>query len=333
MSFKDYIKENLPWIRSIYRKRLAPINLIHNIVDKPVVVLLYHRVNYLNRDLFNINVTPDNFERHIRILKNHYNVITFNDLKRNDIKEPSVIITFDDGYYDNYKYAFPILKKYQVPATIFITSGGVDTDKEFWWDRLETVLFENKNLRESIELDILNQRHVFDVSDDKKRLHSFYTLHHMLFSLHPNERDMMLDRWYESYGLKVNPNNRTMTSSELIELYQSQLVTLGAHTIHHPALKQISREEQIHEIQSSKLFLENLLHTDIDIFAYPFGHKESFDQVTEQIVQDLGFTYSVSTKRAQLHSNTNLFSIPRFGTEDWSEDEFMRQMKLVWFEN
>lgn len=206
MSLKGYIKENLPWIRSIYRKRLAPINLIHNIYDKPVVVLLYHRVNHLNRDLFNINVTPDNFERHIRILKNHYNVITFNDLKRNDIKEPSVIITFDDGYYDNYKYAFPILKKYQVPATIFITSGGVDTGKEFWWDRLETVLFENKNLRESIELDILNQRHIFDVSDDKKRLHSFYTLHHMLFSLHPNERDMMLDRWYESYGLKVNPN-------------------------------------------------------------------------------------------------------------------------------
>ena len=45
MSLKGYIKENLPWIRSIYRKRLAPINLIHNIYDKPVVVLLYHRVN------------------------------------------------------------------------------------------------------------------------------------------------------------------------------------------------------------------------------------------------------------------------------------------------
>lgn len=55
--------------------------------------------------------------------------------------------------------------------------------------------------------------------------------------------------------------------------------------------------------------------------------------MTEQIVQDLGFTYSVSTKRAQLHSNTNPFSIPRFGIEDWSEDEFIRQMKLVWFEN
>ena len=77
MSFKDYIKEHLPWIRSIYRKRLSPINLIHNIFDKPVVVLLYHRVNYLNRDLFNINVTPDNFERHIQVLKNHYNVITY----------------------------------------------------------------------------------------------------------------------------------------------------------------------------------------------------------------------------------------------------------------
>ena len=92
----------------------------------------------------------------------------------------------------------------------------------------------------------------------------------MLFSLHPNERDMMLDRWYESYGLKINPNNRTMTSSELIELYQSQLVTLGAHTIHHPALKQISREEQIHEIQSSKLFLEKLVAHGYRYFCVSF---------------------------------------------------------------
>ena len=333
MSLKGYIKENLPWIRSIYRKRWAPINIIHNMIDKPVAVLLYHRINYLNRDLFNINVTPENFDSHIKVLKSQYNVITFDDLKHNNIKEPSVIITFDDGYYDNYKYAFPILKKYQVPATIFITSGGVDTDKEFWWDRLETVLFENKNLRELIELDILNQRHVFDVSDDTKRLHSFYTLHHMLFSLHPNERDMILDRWYEFYGLKVNPNNRTMTSPELVELYQSKLVTLGAHTIHHPALKLISEEEQLYEIKSSKLFLENLLDTDINLFAYPFGHKESFDQVAEHIVQNLGFIYSVSTNRAQFHSNTNPYSIPRFGIENWSEDKFKQQMKLVWFEN
>ena len=103
MDFKNYIKAKMPWTRSIYRKRKAPFNLIHNIIDKPVVILLYHRINNTNYDLFNINVTPDNFDKHIKHLKEQYNVISFEDLKYKSIKEPSVIITFDDGYFDNYK--------------------------------------------------------------------------------------------------------------------------------------------------------------------------------------------------------------------------------------
>ncbi len=58
-------------------------------------------------------------------------------------------------------------------------------------------------------------------------------------------------------------------------------------------------------------FFRELVTYGYRYFCVSFGHKESFDQVTEQIVRDLGFTYSVSTKRAQLHSNTNPFSIPR----------------------
>ena len=53
MDFKNYIKAKMPWTRSIYRKRKAPFNLIHNIIDKPVVILLYHRINNVNYDLIN----------------------------------------------------------------------------------------------------------------------------------------------------------------------------------------------------------------------------------------------------------------------------------------
>ena len=80
-------------------------------------------------------------------------------------------------------------------------------------------------------------------------------------------------------------------------------------------------------------FLENLLHTNIDIFAYPFGHKESFDQVTEQIVQDLGFTYSVSTKEHSFILILIHFLYLDSALKTGQKSEFIRQMKLVWFEN
>lgn len=333
MDFKNYIKAKMPWTRSIYRKRKAPFNLIHNIIDKPVVILLYHRINNTNYNLFNINVTPDNFDKHIKHLKEQYNVISFEDLKYKSIKEPSVIITFDDGYFDNYKNAFPILKKYNIPATIFVTTSGIDSIKEFWWDRLETIFFKNQKLFDSISFDIFNQTYLFDVSSKLVRQKSFYAAHKLLFNLKPDYRDQILNNFYDKYSLEPNIENRTMSSSELLEIYNSKLITIGAHTINHPALKLLSYNEQYNEIQSSKLFLEKLLGTNIDLFAYPFGHKHSFDKVTEEIVEALGFSFSVSTNRAQVHTNTNCFSLPRFGVENWSEMEFHKQMKLVWFEN
>lgn len=90
-----------------------------------VVILMYHSID--NNDFF-FNVFPSDFENQIRYLKeNNFNVITFDDLKecldKNQIQSKSIILTFDDGYRDNYLKAFPILKKYNLPATVFVSTG------------------------------------------------------------------------------------------------------------------------------------------------------------------------------------------------------------------
>lgn len=109
-------------------------------------IIMYHRVN--NIDINTMSVNVEMFSRQIEFLKKKYHVITLSQLL-NDILEDkrihpkSVAITFDDGYKDNYTNAFPILKQYGLPATFFITTSYIDTQKKFPWDEDNKVSFEN----------------------------------------------------------------------------------------------------------------------------------------------------------------------------------------------
>ncbi len=84
---------------------------------KGIPVFLYHQVNHLS------NITPELFEEHLKILKNKkMNTITMSEYMRKETPKNSVLLTFDDGYYDNYKEVFPLLKKYNMKATIFLNT-------------------------------------------------------------------------------------------------------------------------------------------------------------------------------------------------------------------
>src|SRR3989344_4458910 len=108
-----------------------------------VKILMYHRVDDKKIDILpyyaNLNVSIKNFEEQMRYLSKNYNVIPLNDIininKNKKIKN-SVIITFDDGYIDNYLYAYPILKKYNLPATIFLPTDFIENKKRYWLNKL-----------------------------------------------------------------------------------------------------------------------------------------------------------------------------------------------------
>lgn len=111
---------------------------ISNKFLKTGYILLYHRVDDLIQDPYLLSVGKKNFEEQIKFLKENYNVISLrkmvDDVKNKSVNKKSVVITFDDGYVDNYMNAFKILKKYNVPATIFVTVDKVDDLEPFYWD-------------------------------------------------------------------------------------------------------------------------------------------------------------------------------------------------------
>jgi peptidoglycan/xylan/chitin deacetylase (PgdA/CDA1 family) len=110
-----------------------------------VPILTYHDFGYAG-----IQVSPDNFARQMRFIKEKkYNVISLDELlegikEREKFTHNSVVITFDDGYQDNYTYAYPLLKKYGFPATIFLITNKIGVDRKFLnWDEIKEMQGSN----------------------------------------------------------------------------------------------------------------------------------------------------------------------------------------------
>src|SRR5581483_10083886 len=107
---------------------------------RTAAILTYHSIADVERDPFAITVAPADFEGHVRALARHFNVLTLGQLAegldRGELPERAVGVTFDDGYANNLDTALPILAAHGVPATLFVATGYIGTDREFWWDEV-----------------------------------------------------------------------------------------------------------------------------------------------------------------------------------------------------
>lgn len=105
-------------------------------------VLTFHRVN--DRDQNSLTVHPSVFEDLLTVLSREYHIISMTEVlavltEDNSFKPRTIAITFDDGYLDNYSIAAPILKQRKIPATFFVTSGYIGTERRFPWDTKNSV--------------------------------------------------------------------------------------------------------------------------------------------------------------------------------------------------
>ena len=138
------------WIRPLARRAEA-------------VILMYHRIGDPGCDPWRLAVRPEHFAEHLKVLMRNARPIGLRrlaqELGEGTLKPGAVAVTFDDGYANNLYEAKPLLERHEVPATVFVTSGMVGREREFWWDELEAILLAPRELPQALRLEIGGQIH------------------------------------------------------------------------------------------------------------------------------------------------------------------------------
>lgn len=141
-------------------------NYLYKVSSKTAPILLYHRVDEVKNDPIMLCVTPATFEEHLKFIKNNYQPLPLSELSRrivsNSLVGNEISITFDDGYQDNLKNALPLLEKYNIPATIFVTTGYLGRKASFKWD-MEYSEFDRAQFLSQDEINLLSQHPLIEI--------------------------------------------------------------------------------------------------------------------------------------------------------------------------
>ena len=300
-------------------------------VDTPVVILIYHRVAALTADPQLLAVSRENFRAHMQHLKSNFPVLRFED-NWSDVKEPAVVVTFDDGYADNAIAALPILEEMEIPATFFVSTGNLDTTREFWWDELDKILLGDIALPESFILrtDKGEQNWSTTTQEDRRKL--YQELHPLLLQLDGAGRENCIKQLSKWAGADETGREeyRTMSFDELQRLAESDWTTIGAHTVTHTPLSILSRKQQHYEIFISKGELENLTGREITTFSYPFGRKRDYSKDSVRICREAGFIKAAANFPGQAHRWTDPFQMPRQLVRNWEIETFAEKLQDFW---
>lgn len=295
---------------------------------KPVV-LIYHRISDLQLDPQLLCVTPDNFDVHLGELTRNYRVVPLyqmiEECKGGCCLPGTVSLTFDDGYLDNLTNALPLLEKHKVHATIFITSGMVGTNEEFWWDAVERIFLTASNL--PVEFSFAGRRWLLHTPEEK--LVCADEICSLLRDCSPEEMEQLLRELFNWSGVarEARSTHRILNHRQLKELAASPYIEIGAHSKHHVRLSRLPVHRQRIEIMTSKQQLEMVINKPVRLFSYPFGTSADFNPDTLQSVIDAGYHAAIANIQGEVSLPVDLYAIPRRLVRNWKREVFCEWMR------
>lgn len=335
MPGKIFVKKGLTRLFSASRLFAAVDR--HRLREK-AFVLMYHRVLrpydlsglYIQPGMY---VTAESFEKQMVFLKKRYRFLFLEDLigkiKKGDDIGGCCAITFDDGWRDNFLNAFPILKKYQIPATIFLATSFIGTNRLFWPEEVVSYLDGKSWLTEVLKDSppcVAKFRRQIEKSRSEGRETFLNQVIEVLKKYLPEEREAILES-FRKKGRAQDILPQMMTWEDAGAMGDSGLVAFGAHTVGHEILDQLCCVDARNEILRSREEIRRRLGGEASIFAYPNGN---FNETVKRILQEGDFVGAVTTKKGFLSRDTPLLEIPRIGIhEDISDTISMFQGRIL----
>jgi peptidoglycan/xylan/chitin deacetylase (PgdA/CDA1 family) len=287
-----------------YRDELTII-MYHGIIRSPLVVTDWCFVD------------EHSFSTQLEYLKKHFEIIPLSEaverMRNGGIKRPTAVITFDDGYQNNFDVAFPILCKEKIPATIFLTTGLIDTNDTVWYCRFNLALSQTH--RPFIEWNGFK----FDLSTLDLKAKASVAIQDNLKELPPLQlmatiRDIILKLDGDpDCSIEIGSPYRMLNKNAIVEMAASGLVEFGAHTHEHMILSSLSAEEQLNEIRRSVDAIHELTGRPCKSFAYPNGRMEDYDSDSIKHLKACGIQMALTTTAGPNNRMTPSMELRRYG--------------------
>jgi len=293
-------------------------------------ILYYHRVNDVE-DPFFPAISTELFEKEMRFLRKHYTVVSLAELLnrlRGGLTEPVVAITFDDGYQDNYYNAFPILQRHGLPATIFLTTGCMDSGEPLWFEQLAYAL--KTTPQEFVDLEIDSSPR-FWLRTQIERLESNGRIFSILRASPDTERLRWLARIFQKLSLPEDGvlKGRMLTWDQ-VRFMQERGMDFGGHTVTHPFLSRMPSEQVLWEISECKRRIEEEVQLPVSHFAYPNGREEDFGAWNKDLIRRTGYLAAVTTIWGVNYRSTDPMELRRGGP--WESSAASFAYKLDWYQ-
>lgn len=315
--------------RRYYYEIKRKINHWKNLLvdSKPkLLILVYHRIlpQVKFNPLYTI-ISLEAFIKQIDILARKYPVISLRDAINQcqsglAKSKTQVVLTFDDGYRDNYEIVFPILKQKGLAATFFLVTDYIDSNRPLWDWEIITIVNNDKTINcVRIEDKIIYQK------DKESRLFFALRVFDKMKSMNTETRQKIID------FLKDNSKNNLLygyTKDSCITWEQARKMSqdgmeIGNHSISHGSLSKIPLDEAKYEIRKSKEVIENNIKKPCIHFAFPFGSQRDYNQNLLDCVKNVGFRSCLLNIHGYNHIKRDSFCFKRIIMEEFTDLKYL----------
>ncbi|MFC2002761.1 polysaccharide deacetylase family protein [Chloroflexota bacterium] len=293
--------------------------LRRKLTKSQVAILMYHRVCPLKNNWGLEPISPQDFESQIEYFCRNYEILPLGELvqyvqQKNSFPEKAVVITIDDGYKDNYLYAYPILRRYHIPATVFLTTGHIGKGNLFWFDKVSYII--QHTTVNQISLDELGS---YSLQSELDKSHAGLIITERLKRLPEERKNLLIEKLLSISGvdIPVDLGKELILSWDEIKEMSSGGIHFGAHSVNHPILTNMPLEQAEWEIAQSKKDIEEKLGKEVTAFSYPNG---DFSSEIAKFIKESGFTCAVSVLPSKLISSQNSpYELSRIGMKEFNK--------------
>jgi peptidoglycan/xylan/chitin deacetylase (PgdA/CDA1 family) len=300
---------------------------------KRLLIVVYHGVcvGTPATDVPSWHLVPvHRLRKQLEHLARRYEILPIDEaidaLVRGSMRRNSACVTFDDGYKNNFTLALPVLQQYSAPATIYLATGLIDTERRLWTVQLE-IAFRRSEIAD-IDLSAigLRSRPLHGLLD---RVDMAHRVIRVLKRLTPAAREDVLRQLHRQLpdpGTDTSGQFQMMTWNDAIAMEQSGLVTFGAHTVNHELVARLDDGTLEAELCGSIATIQSRLQRPSHTFAYPNGAVGDFDGRAIRILRNAGVKAAVTTIQGLNSSTADPYTLRRVTVDGYTSFDKFRFM-------